>query len=136
MARSASSAKASRAAAAEASSIGGMSSSGISSTSPAGYSGDSKRSITLNGCLAADHDVHPPVVEALEHVIDACGAADGARAVVIAQDDAERLALLERGPDHPLVAVLEDVQRDLLARKQHEGQLEDRELETRHPGPS
>ena len=39
-------------------------------------------------------------------------------------------------PDHPLVALLEDVERHLLAREQDKRQLEDRKLETRHPGRS
>ena len=86
----------------------------------------------MNGRLAADDDVHAAVVEALQHLLDPRGAADRAGAVVVAQDDPERLVLVQRAPDHPLVAVLEDVQRDLLAGQQHQRQLEDRELLVGH----
>jgi hypothetical protein len=82
--------------------------------------------------LAAHHDVHPSIVEALDHVVDAGGAADRARTLVVTQHDPERFTLLEGGSDHALVALLEDVQRNLLAWQQDEGQLEDRKLEARH----
>ena len=67
---------------------------------------DSKRT------LAGDDDVQPPVVEALGDLghprlaADAPGAALG-----VAKHDPEGLALVEAASDHPLVAVLEDVQR-------------------------
>ena len=43
------------------------------------------------------------------------------------------LALVQGVADHPLVAVLEDVQRDPLARQEDEGQLEDRQLHRHRP---
>src|ERR687898_322197 len=79
--------------------------------------------------LPGDHDVHAPVVEALEHVGDPGGAPHVPRtACVVAKHDPDRIAAVERAPDHALVALLEDVQRHELAGKKHDRQLEDGEL--------
>ena len=107
------------------------------STSPAGYSLASKRSSTRNGRSPGDDDVQATVVEALGHLGDAGLAADSpGAALVVAKDDPERLLLLETARDHALVALLENVQRQQLARQQDQRKLEDRELDSlvRHDG--
>ena len=55
------------------------------------------------------------------------------RAPLSSQDDPERVVLVEAVLDHRLVALLEDVERDLLGWQQHERQLEDRYFD-RCPG--
>ena len=58
------------------------------------------------------------------------GAADPPGApVVVAEDDPERLLGVDAVADHPLVALLEDVERHQLARQDHRRQFEDRQLD-------
>ena len=84
----------------------------------------------MNGLLAGDDDVHPAVLEALQHLGDPRRAADPVGgAVVVAEHDSERLGGLEAVADHALVAVLEDVKRQELARQDHHRELEDRQLD-------
>ena len=77
--------------------------------------------------LPAHEDVHPAVVHPVDQLRDASGAADLREPFVAQPDDAELGGLLEAQVDHPLVALLEDVQRRELGRQQHERQREDRE---------
>ena len=89
--------------------------------------------------LAGDDDVQAPVVEALGDLGDPGLAADSPRPDVrVAEDDPERLALVEAVADHRLVALLEDVERHELTGQQHQRQLEDRDLDGlfRHRGES
>jgi adenylate cyclase len=80
--------------------------------------------------LAGDDDVDPAVVEALRNLGDACLAANPPRpGLGVVEDDSEGLSVLEAVGDHPLVALLEDVQREELARQENDGELEDRKLE-------
>ena len=78
--------------------------------------------------LGAPHEhVHAPVVELLQHLLDARRAADLAQAVVDEPDDAELGLELQALADHRPVALLEDVQRHRLLRQQHEPEREQRE---------
>jgi hypothetical protein len=75
-----------------------------------------------------DDDVHATVVEALEHLDDPGASAHLADALVVGEHEAELLVLGEAFADELLVARLEDVQRRLLAREQHEVQREEAQL--------
>ena len=77
---------------------------------------------------ALDDDVEPAVVEAVEHLGDGGERADLAQAVVVGVDQPELALLVEALADQLLVAVLEDVQRDLLGREQHDPEREEAEL--------
>ena len=77
---------------------------------------------------ALDDDVEPAVVEAVEHLGDGRERADLAQAVVVGEDEPELTLLGEAFADQLLVAVLEDVQRDLLGREQHDPEREEAEL--------
>ena len=98
------------------------------STSAAGSSGSAEAVEDPERLTAGDHDVEAAVFEALEHLRrrGRCSRSIRAPAVVIEQDP-DRLAALQRRPDHPLVALLEDVERDALAGEEDERQLEDRQ---------
>ena len=65
---------------------------------------------------AAGEEVHPAVVHALEHPVDLARAADLPQAVVGEPHDPELALLAEALVHHRLVALLEDVERDQLAR--------------------
>ena len=79
--------------------------------------------------LSSDDDVEPAVVEALDDLGDPRRAADvPCRPLLVAEHDSEALAAVKRAADHALVALLEDVQRHQLARKQDDRKLEDRQL--------
>ena len=72
----------------------------------------------------ARENVHFPVRVVLQHLLDNYGAAGVDDAVVLRQHDAELGVLLERIADHFLIAVLEDVQRQMGAREDHHVQRE------------
>src|SRR5439155_12447969 len=74
----------------------------------------------------AHEDVHAAVLGALEYLGDLRRAADFLQAVVGEPDDPELAVLLEAPGDHRFVAVLEDVERNDLARKQHDRQRKER----------
>ncbi len=84
--------------------------------------------VDAEALVAFHEDVHAAVLELLEHLLDDRGAADRAGAVVGAEDDPEGDVLVQTVLDHRLVAVLEDVQRDLLGGQQYQRQFEDRYL--------
>ncbi len=75
-----------------------------------------------------DDDVQPAVVEALEHLDNACARADLTETVVIREDEPELLVVGEALADQLLVARLEDVQGRLLPREEDEVQREQAEL--------
>src|SRR5215213_3833361 len=77
---------------------------------------------------ALDDDVQPPVVELLQHLDHTCAAADLAHAVVVRKHEPELASLLEAFADQLAVPGLEDVQRRLLAREQHEVEGEEADL--------
>ena len=80
----------------------------------------------------AREDVQPPVVHALEHLVDLARAADRLELLLRQPEDAE-LALDrarlggEAALDHHSVAILEDVQRHALAGQRDDSQREQRE---------
>src|SRR5918999_3285971 len=78
------------------------------------------------GRAALHEHVHPPVLEALQHLGDARRAADLLQAVVGEPDDAELALLLDALADHELVALLEDVERHELVGDEHEPEREER----------
>ena len=59
--------------------------------------------------------------------------ADLADAVVVGEDEPELRSVLEALGDQLLVALLEDVERHLLGREEHERQREEAELASRPP---
>ena len=77
---------------------------------------------------AAREQVHPAVVEPLEHAVDLAGAADLAQAVLRQPDDPELLLVAQALVHHRLVALLEDVQRDQLAGHRDEPEREQRKV--------
>ena len=98
------------------------------STVPAGYGRSSWRVLDAEHPRAARDEVDPPVGQPLEHLGDLARAADRPQPVVGQPHDPELRLLLEAAPDHRLVALLEDVQRDQLARQRDEAQREQREV--------
>src|SRR5919197_24086 len=84
----------------------------------------------LERLLSGDDDVHAPILEALQHLGHPRSAPDPVRGSLgVPKDDPERLRVLQAVTDHPLVALLEDVQRQQLPRQDHHGKLEDRKLD-------
>src|SRR5919197_1244669 len=84
----------------------------------------------LERLLSGDDDVHAPILEALQHLGHPRRAPDPVRGSLgVPKDDPERLRVLQAVTDHPLVALLEDVQRQQLPRQDHHGKLEDRKLD-------
>ena len=77
---------------------------------------------------APRHEVHAPVVHALDHLGDLARAADLAQPVVGEPQDPELALVAQALVHHRLVALLEDVQRDQLARQRDEPQREQRKL--------
>src|SRR5215210_800583 len=79
-------------------------------------------------------DVEAAVLEPLEHLGDARRAADVLQRVLCEPYDPELALLLEALPDHQLVALLEDVERNHLARQQHKAEGKQRKAldHTRH----
>ena len=77
---------------------------------------------------AAGDEVEPPVGHPLEHLGDLARAADRPQPVVGEPDDPELRLLLQAARDHRLVALLEDVQRDQLARQGDEPEREQRKV--------
>ena len=71
-----------------------------------------------------DKDVHAPVVELLEDLDNGGRAPDLADPVLLGEDDPELVPAVAAFVDEQLVALLEDVQGDDLAGKQHEPQRE------------
>ena len=91
------------------------------------------------GPRAAGEDVQPPVLHALEHLLDLARAADRLELLVGEPHDPELpLGRSELGLqallDHPAVAVLEDVQRHALAGQRHDPQREQRKAPARWLG--
>ena len=101
------------------------------STSPAGYSVASKRSSTRNGRSPVTMMFRRP--SSKRSVTSVTRASQPIRR---APPSSSRKTIpngsssLEAAGDHPLVALLEDVQRQQLARQQHQRKLEDRELDS------
>src|SRR5439155_1725347 len=77
---------------------------------------------------ALAEDVHPPVVEALEHARHRDGAADALQLVIGQPDDAELAIAVQALADHRLVALLEDVEGHVLRGDGDEPQREQREV--------
>ena len=74
-----------------------------------------------------------PSSKPLDHLGDLARAADRPEPVLGHPDDAELGLLVQAAPDHRLVALLEDVQRDELGRERDEAEREQREvLDERH----
>src|SRR5436190_12254442 len=76
---------------------------------------------------ALDQDVHPPVVEALDHALNPGRATDVAQSLIRQPHDPEFAVAFEALADHQLVARLEDVQRHELLWQQHEAEWKQRE---------
>jgi len=76
----------------------------------------------------AREEVDAPVRQPLEHLGDLAGAADRSQPVLGQPHDPELGLLVEALPDHRLVALLEDVQRDQLTRKRDEPQWKQRKV--------
>jgi len=82
----------------------------------------------MEALAALDDDVHPPVVEDLEHAGDARAGADLVDAALGLEHDAELAVLSDALVDELPVARLEDVQRNSLSRKEDETEREESEL--------
>ena len=85
-----------------------------------GTASSSWRASIRNGRVPRATRLMPAVGHPLEHLGDLARAADRAQPVVGEPDDPELRLLLEAARDHRLVALLEDVQRDQLARQRDE----------------
>src|SRR6188472_1032855 len=77
---------------------------------------------------ALDDDVQPAVLEALDDLDDARESPRPAEAVVVREDEAERLLALEALGDELAVPRLEDVERHLLRRQQDDPEREQPDL--------
>ena len=77
---------------------------------------------------ALDDDVEPAVLEAREHLDDACPRPEVAKPVVVGVDQTELSVLLEALVDELLVPLLEDVERELLGREQDDAERKQSEL--------
>ena len=77
---------------------------------------------------ALDNDVQPPVVEVLQHLHDGGARPDLPQTVLVGEDEAELVARLQALADQLAIPGLEDVERALLSRKEHQFEREETDL--------
>ena len=75
-----------------------------------------------------DNDIQPPVVEVLQHLYDGGARPDLPQTVFVGEDEAELVARLQALADQLAIPRLEDVERALLARKEHQLEREESDL--------
>ena len=78
--------------------------------------------------VALDDDVHPPVVEHLQHLDDRRAGPDLAPALLVFEHEPELVAASQALSDQLLVARLEDVERHALRRQENELEREESDL--------
>ena len=88
----------------------------------------------LEAVVRLDDDVQAAVREAVDHLDDRAADADVAHALVVLEHEAELVPEVEALADQLAVARLEDVQRRLLARHEHEVEREEADLVHRPTG--
>ena len=112
-----------------ASAVSAGSSGSSSGSTSAGLERSAARQLDEPEALAAlDDDVQPSVVEPVEYLGDRRPRADLAQPVLVGVDQSELALVREALADQLLVAVLEDVERDLLGRQEHDPEREESEL--------
>ena len=78
--------------------------------------------------MSFDDDVHPAVVEHLQHLHDGRAGTDLAPSLAVLEHEPELVALGEALADQLLVAGLEDMERHALGRQEHERQWKQADL--------